>query len=110
MPGPRPAALWLAATFITITSVEAGWRIAIATNGETGQQWAKIRNTGLDGHVDTVAVSQEVGVAKPDRRMFDVAAERCGVRLSDGGWMVGDCALRDISGGRAMGLRWLRFR
>jgi FMN phosphatase YigB (HAD superfamily) len=63
---------------------EAGWRIAIATNGGTAQQWAKIRNATLDGHVDAVAVSEEVGVAKPDRRMFDVAAKRCGARLSDG--------------------------
>lgn len=31
---------------------EAGWRIAIATNGGTAQQWAKIHNAALDGHVD----------------------------------------------------------
>jgi HAD superfamily hydrolase (TIGR01549 family) len=86
-----------------------GWRIAIATNGTVAQQLAKIRRTGLDAHVDAIAVSEEVGFAKPDRRMFHAAAQRCGHRLDDGGWMVGDCPVRDIAGGRQVGLRtiWL---
>jgi HAD superfamily hydrolase (TIGR01509 family) len=87
-----------------------GWIIAIATNGNTDQQWAKIRQAELADLVDAVAVSAEVGVAKPDRRMFEAAAQRCGARLADGGWMVGDCADRDIAGAQAVGLRtvWLR--
>jgi putative hydrolase of the HAD superfamily len=87
-----------------------GWRVAIATNGNTDQHWAKIRRVGLDRLVDAVAVSQEVGANKPDRRVFEAAAQRCGARLADGGWMVGDCATRDIGGAQAVGLRtvWLR--
>jgi HAD superfamily hydrolase (TIGR01509 family) len=86
-----------------------GWKVAVATNGETAQQWAKLRRTGLDGHVDSVAVSEEVGVAKPDRRMFAAAAERCGERLTAAAWMIGDCPTRDVGGARAAGLRtvWL---
>jgi putative hydrolase of the HAD superfamily len=89
---------------------EAGDRVAIATNGQTAQQVAKLRTTGLDQHVDAYAVSEEAGAKKPDRRLFEVAAARCGARLGDGGWMVGDCAIRDIGGGRAAGLRtvWMR--
>jgi HAD superfamily hydrolase (TIGR01549 family) len=89
---------------------EAGWLVAIATNGATDQQWAKIRRTRLDNHVDAVAVSQEVGAKKPDRRMFDVAALRCGASLAETDWMVGDCATRDIGGAKALGLRtvWMR--
>ncbi len=87
-----------------------GWRVAIATNGNTAQQWAKIRRAGLEPHVDAVAVSEEVGAHKPDRRVFEAAAQRCGARLADGGWMLGDCATRDIGGAQAVGLRtvWLR--
>ena len=88
----------------------AGWRVAIATNGETSQQSAKIRRSGLDAHVDAVAISEEVGERKPDRRIFEVAAERCGIRLSEGGWMIGDAPDTDIAGGRNAGLRtvWMR--
>lgn len=87
----------------------AGWRVAIATNGATAQQHAKLEHTGLLRHADAVAVSEEVGAAKPDRRMFAAAAERAGARLADGGWMIGDCPVRDVGGGRAAGLRtvWL---
>jgi putative hydrolase of the HAD superfamily len=86
-----------------------GWQIAIATNGTTAQQTAKIRRTGLDAHVDAIAISEEVGSAKPDPRIFQAAAQRCGHRIDDGGWMVGDCPVRDVAGGRQVGLRtvWL---
>jgi putative hydrolase of the HAD superfamily len=88
----------------------AGWRLAVATNGSTGQQMAKIRRAGLDAYVDAVAISEEVGARKPDRRIFEVAAERCGVRLADGGWMIGDSAAADVVGGQRAGLRtvWIR--
>src|SRR5258705_11428420 len=86
-----------------------GWTLAIATNGDADQQWAKIRQAKLEGHVDAVAVSGEVGAAKPDRRMFEAAAQCCGARLTDGGWMVRDCPDRDIAGGRAVGLRTARL-
>lgn len=88
----------------------AGWRVAVATNGSTAQQSAKIRRTGLDAHIDALAISEEVGAAKPDRRVFQVAAQRCGARLEDGGWMIGDCPERDVAGGQRVGLRtmWMR--
>ena len=87
-----------------------GWRVAIVTNGQTRQQSAKIRHTGLDAHVDAVAISEEAGERKPGRRIFEVAAQRCGARLSDGGWMIGDAAEADIGGGRSAGLLtvWMR--
>jgi len=87
-----------------------GWRVAIATNGQTHQQSAKIRRAGLDAHVDAFAISEEAGERKPGRRIFEVVAQRCGARLSDGGWMIGDSAEADIGGGRNAGLQtvWMR--
>jgi HAD superfamily hydrolase (TIGR01509 family) len=88
----------------------AGWRIAIATNGGAAQQAAKIRQAGLTAYVDAVAISEEVGAKKPDRRMFEAAAERCGAALGGGVWMVGDCPDRDVAGAQQAGLRtiWMR--
>ncbi|MFC4591855.1 HAD family hydrolase [Sphaerisporangium corydalis] len=45
------------------------------------------------------------GVRKPDIRLFKVAAQRCGLPLEGGGWMVGDNLLADIGGGQEAGLR-----
>ena len=85
----------------------AGWRIGVVTNGPLSQN-DKITRTGLDALVDGWAVSEEVGARKPDRRVFEVAAARCGSVL-DGGWMVGDSAPADMTGARNAGLTsvWL---
>jgi HAD superfamily hydrolase (TIGR01549 family) len=88
---------------------EAGWRVAVATNGSAAQQAAKLRRTGLDAHVDAVAISEEVGAAKPDRQIFEAAARRCGADLA-GGWMIGDNPAADVAGGQRAGLGaiWIR--
>jgi len=90
----------------------AGWRLALVTNGPPSQH-EKVARAGLAGLFDAACVSEEIGVAKPDRAIFDEAARRCGVRL-DGpgalaGWMVGDAPGPDVGGGRGAGLRtiWL---
>lgn len=86
-----------------------GWAVGVVTNGRTAQQLAKMKRTGLDQVVDThtVCVSEALGVRKPERRIFEEAARRCGTDLD--GWMVGDSAAADVVGGRAAGLRtaWL---
>jgi FMN phosphatase YigB (HAD superfamily) len=68
-------------------------------------QVAKIERSGLAGRLDAWCVSGEVGIRKPDARVFQVAAERCGTTLAAGGWMVGDSPEHDVAGGRAAGLR-----
>jgi HAD superfamily hydrolase (TIGR01549 family) len=82
----------------------AGWRIAIVTNGSVAGQLAKIRGTGLDRLVDGWCVSDEIGVRKPELEIFQVAAQRVGADLSQGGWMVGNSLPEDIEGGRRAGL------
>ncbi|MEV6669923.1 HAD family hydrolase [Streptomyces sp. NPDC051162] len=85
----------------------AGWTIGIATNGAGDIQRAKLAATGLVPLFDGICVSGEVGVRKPERRLFEVAAAECGASLSAGGWMVGDNPETDMGGARAAGLRAL---
>ncbi|TDU84392.1 putative hydrolase of the HAD superfamily [Kribbella voronezhensis] len=82
----------------------AGWRVAVVTNGGTVQQTLKLEHTGIGPAVDCCCISEEVGVRKPDRAIFGLAADRCGATLV-GGWMVGDHPAYDIAGGIAAGLR-----
>ncbi|WP_445403154.1 HAD family hydrolase (plasmid) [Streptomyces sp. LE64] len=90
----------------------AAWTIGIITNGAGDIQRAKLAGTGLASLVDGVAVSGDLEIRKPDLRLFELAASRCGVSLADGGWMVGDNPAGDIGGGHKAGLRtiWLRGR
>lgn len=84
---------------------DAGWLIGIVTNGRADNQVGKIRRAGLADLVDAWAVSGELGIRKPDIRIFEAGATGCGVALADGGWMVGDNPAADIDGGRGAGLR-----
>ncbi|MEV4890035.1 HAD family hydrolase [Nonomuraea sp. NPDC055795] len=82
-----------------------GWRVGIVTNGTADNQIGKIKCTGLVDVVDGYACSGVEGVRKPDRRLFEIAADRCGVSLEGGGWMVGDNLIKDVGGGRGAGLK-----
>ncbi|MFD9944347.1 HAD family hydrolase [Nonomuraea sp. NPDC059023] len=84
---------------------ESGWKLGIVTNGMADNQLGKIRRTGLADAVDGYAVSGAENIRKPDRRLFEIAADRCGASPADGGWMVGDNLVADIGGGRGAGLR-----
>ncbi|MEU3664016.1 HAD family hydrolase [Streptomyces sp. NPDC032940] len=90
----------------------ASWTVGIVTNGASDIQRAKLAGTGLATLVDGVAVSGDLEIRKPDRRLFELAASRCGVNLAGGGWMIGDNPAGDIGGGHYVGLRtiWLRGR
>ncbi len=81
-----------------------GHRIAIVTNGSTKQQHGKIDAIGFRDMVDAVIVSGDIGIKKPDPRIFHAAAEATGEPLS-GSWMVGDSALHDIVGASALGIK-----
>jgi putative hydrolase of the HAD superfamily len=83
----------------------AGMVPFIVTNGTVAQQEAKIRRVGLDVLVAGWVVSEGVGVRKPGRRIFELAASAAGVPLGASGWMVGDSDLADVGGGAGAGLR-----
>ncbi|TMR11190.1 HAD family hydrolase [Nonomuraea turkmeniaca] len=83
----------------------SGWAVGIVTNGMADNQTGKIRRTGLAERVDGWAISGAEGVRKPDVRLFEIGAGRCGRSLAGGGWMVGDDPEKDVAGGRAAGLR-----
>jgi HAD superfamily hydrolase (TIGR01549 family) len=80
----------------------SGWMVGVVTNGESFQQ-AKLEATDLVDEFDAICISALVGAWKPDIAIFEEAARMCGLPLS--GWMVGDSAAADITGGRQAGLR-----
>ncbi|MFF3941516.1 HAD family hydrolase [Streptomyces phaeofaciens] len=91
---------------------ECGWSIGVATNGSSDIQRAKVRATGLADLVDGIAASGDIDVRKPDPRLFELAAARCGTQLTAGDWMTGDNPETDIAGGHRTGLRtiWVEGR
>lgn len=79
-----------------------GERLVIVTNGDSRQQRMKLSRTGLAEIVAGSAISGELGVKKPDARIFAAARE---IACADGvAWMVGDHVEADMAGGRAAGM------
>jgi len=84
-------------------------KIGIITNGFTALQQIRLERTGLRDYLDLLVISEEVGVAKPDRKIFDFTFEKMGNPRRDRVLMVGDTAESDILGGINAGIAtcWL---
>jgi 5'-nucleotidase len=100
---PLPGAVSL------LDSLKGKVKTGIITNGFTSLQQVRLERTGLREHFDLLIISEEVGVAKPDARIFDYALEQAGNPDRSRVLMVGDTAASDILGGMNAGLAtcWL---
>jgi putative hydrolase of the HAD superfamily len=81
---------------------ERGLGIGVISNWDTRLRGI-LKGLGLDRFVDVLLVSSEVGVRKPDPRIFRMALERTGVRAEEA-VHVGDLAEEDAEGARRAGL------
>ena len=77
-------------------------RLGIITNGSAAVQQSKIDHAGLAHCFESVTTS-DVGVGKPDRRIFELAAKTMEVRLSESVY-VGDRLDWDIGGANGAGM------
>ena len=79
-----------------------GLRTACISNSN-GTVAAILEGLGLARHLDFVIDSSQVGVEKPDPRIFRIALERAGVAATEAVY-VGDLYSIDVIGARAAGL------
>ncbi|MDO4174730.1 MAG: HAD family hydrolase [Eubacteriales bacterium] len=73
-------------------------KLGIITNGPAARQWGKTQTLGLLNWVkrENIFVSGDLGVAKPDQRIFEYAARQMG--LDDDRIYVGDSYANDVIG------------
>jgi len=92
----------------TLDTLGARYRLALVTNGAPDVQREKIAATGVAPYFAAIVISAELGIGKPDRRIFDAALDAIGASARDA-VMVGDSIERDVVGAHAAGLRtvWL---
>lgn len=85
--------------------------LAIITNNIVAEQKAKLRKLDLHQYFDVLAISEEVGVTKPEPLIYQVTLDRLGLQISDV-VMVGNSLSTDIAGAVAIGMRsvWLQRR
>ena len=74
--------------------------VALVTNGAADSQREKLQSLGIEQRFDVLVISGEVGRAKPDAAVFEIALERLGVP-AERAWHVGDNLATDVAGARA---------
>jgi putative hydrolase of the HAD superfamily len=88
---------------------EAGTKTGILSNGNARVQNAKIEAIGLGDCLDTVVISEAVGLKKPDPAIFALGVKNLGLAPGET-LFVGDNPATDIVGAVAAGLQTAWFR
>lgn len=92
---------------------DRGYRLALVADGRPGTYENVLKQHGLHDYFDAFAVSELLGVEKPDRKMFVHALEHLGIDEGDYGRviMVGNRLDRDVRGANQLGMVsvWLNW-
>lgn len=86
----------------------SGIQLGIISNFDS-RLYAVLRSLQLTPYFDSITISTEVGVAKPERQIFEIALHKHGCHASQA-IHIGDSFAEDYNAAKAAGLRgiWLR--
>lgn len=85
-----------------------GYILGCITNGVSSLQNIKLDTAGIRDMFDVVVVSGDIGIYKPDRRIFDEACKRAGVE-NEKALFVGDHPVNDIQGALSADMKAVRM-
>ncbi|WP_309493367.1 HAD-IIIA family hydrolase [Candidatus Hecatella orcuttiae] len=88
---------------------EKGYRLALVCNGDSVGTRRVMASSGLTNSFDVVVISGDVGIEKPDPRIFQIALERLGVKPEEA-VMVGNRVDADVVGAKRAGMRSILFK
>ena len=92
---------------VTVLEKLQAYHVGIITNGahdeHTDSQLSKVRHLGLRERIQSLTISGEIGVRKPNLEIFKVACERADV-LPEEAIFVGDSVQNDIVGANRAGI------
>ncbi|OZM58767.1 2-haloalkanoic acid dehalogenase [Lottiidibacillus patelloidae] len=95
-------------TIKIINTIKMHVKVAIITNGSTQRQKAKILKTNLNRYFDEIIISEEVGISKPDKQIFELALRKIHVN-PEAALFVGDDLEKDIAGCQNAGMKGIWF-
>ncbi len=85
-----------------------GYILGAITNGVSSLQNMKLDTAGIRDLFDVVVVSGDIGIYKPDRRIFDEAIRRAGVKNEES-LFVGDHPVNDVEGALGADMKVIRM-
>lgn len=87
-----------------IQRLRQSYHLALITNGLKDVQRPRLARSKISNAFDEVAISEEMGVAKPDPQYFAAVFERIGLADKARVLVIGDSLSSDIQGGVNFGL------
>lgn len=87
------------------------YRVGLLTNGPSDMQWPKIERLEIASLFDTIVVAGDVGIHKPDGRVFEILLELLKVTAQEAVY-VGNSMPIDIVGAKGVGMQavWVNGR
>jgi epoxide hydrolase-like predicted phosphatase len=99
---------WVDAELVQfVRGLRPRYKTAILSNAWPEARKALTDRFKLAGAVDVMILSAEVGCAKPDARIYQIAGEQLGVQLGDAVFV--DDMLENVAAAQALGMRGVRF-
>ena len=92
----------------TVDSLAEHFRLGMITNGYSDSQRGRLAAAGWRDRFDPLLISEEVGLAKPDARIFEMALERLELGAEEVMY-VGDSLSHDREGCLRAGLRFCHY-
>jgi len=86
-----------------LSGLKSRYKLGVISNGDSCGQREKLTMTGISDMFDTIVISEDIGVAKPDPKIFYHALGELGVKPQESLY-VGDDLVADIDGARASGM------
>ena len=87
-----------------LTRLSSRYKLAVATNGLTLVQRARLQKSGFLPLLSGVFISQEMGVQKPDKAYYEQIMRAFGDDAREKYLMIGDSLSADIAGGVNAGI------
>ena len=87
-----------------LETLRRGHKIGLVTNGLKEAQRKRLSICGADKYMDSVAVSDEIGIQKPDPGIFEYAMKEAGHTDKTTTLVIGDSLTSDIQGGINFGI------
>lgn len=93
----------------TIQQLLPKYRLAIISDGQAAYAVPELNAVGLLDFFDPVVISGDLGIRKPDQRLFENALARMHLEPSEV-LFVGNDMYRDVYGARKLGIKTVYFR
>jgi len=90
--------------FGALAALSESYSLGLLTNGTPDLQRRKVKGAGVEGFFKQILISGDVGIGKPDRRIFEMLLERLKAN-PEACVMIGNSLTSDVGGAQSAGMR-----